>query len=237
MYQDYVGMITSRPDRVEVIEEALKASRSPLSLVGFLGALKKLFAHTQPANELQAVEIAGRIAATGLNPTPGTDQIIVVRNERGFEVIITYKGYNTLLARAGYVLVAETVKEGDGFEIRLGTDPEITHTPLIEGAGSVRAAYAIATRKDGRYFAFVRKEELEAVRAKAVGVAAEAWNMFPEVMAKKTAIRRLFQTAPVELVPVGAIEYFGDEGGEQQPTTALSNPAAQRADLNRFLAD
>lgn len=62
------------------------------------------------------------------------------------QLVIGYKGYNTLGARARLAITGEVIREADPFEYRLGTDPFIDHRPRPENfKNRIVGAWAIAS--------------------------------------------------------------------------------------------
>lgn len=118
------------------------------------------------------------------------------------QVIIGYRGYIDLARRTGEIanIRAEVVYERDAFEYSTGMTTRLVHVPTEEmEPGRVRAAYAIATMKDGSQVEkvlFARDIERARMSSKEGAKDKGPWfDWYPE-MAAKTAVRRLMKTLP-----------------------------------------
>src|SRR5262249_27584586 len=128
-----------------------------------------------------------------------------------------YRGLVTLAMRHGDVLQidANCVHSGDRFIWQEGLEPRLVHEPLIslspamDGAGII-AAYAIATFAHGKKFVVVVRRELDKAQALSKS---PAWQVWPEEMCKKVAIKRLLKT--VQLTPEVADAVDFDNAQEQ----------------------
>jgi recombination protein RecT len=110
-------------------------------------------------------------------------------------------GFRKIAAEYGWSLRTRVVYANDEFEHVLGLEETITHRPVRPGVerGSLFAAYAVATHKDGRRELEVMYEE-DIAKARAVSRAKDKgpWVEWPERMWEKTAGRRLFAKLPFD---------------------------------------
>ncbi len=155
---------------------------------------------TEPTSFLGSVMQAAQL---GLEPGSALGQAYLVPYGNQCQLIIGYKGMIDLARRSGQVLSlnAYAVREGDDFNFQLGLKPDIHHVPSLEAdriKKPITYVYAVATLKGGGYqFEVMSRAEIEAVKAKVKSK--NIWNSYPEEMAKKTVIRRLFKYLPVSI--------------------------------------
>lgn len=160
----------------------------------------KALLNTEPTSFLGSVMQAAQL---GLEPGSALGQAYLVPYGNQCQLIIGYKGMIDLARRSGQVLSlnAYAVREGDDFNFQLGLKPDIHHVPSLEAdriKKPITYVYAVATLKGGGYqFEVMSRAEIEGVKAKAKSK--NIWNSYPEEMAKKTVIRRLFKYLPVSI--------------------------------------
>ena len=119
-------------------------------------------------------------------------------------LIVGYKGLVKLARQSGEIKSIDVfvAYAGDEFQVQLGTDPRITHTPLL-GADDrkdedIVAVYAVAKYTDGGHqFAFMTKGEVDKIRARSASANSGPWVTDYAEMAKKTVIRRLSKMLPL----------------------------------------
>ena len=119
-------------------------------------------------------------------------------------LIIGYRGLVELATRGGGVkrVEAVVVYENDEFELNRGTSPSILHRPKTDGKpGPPIGAYAIATWDDGSDFSFefMNWSDVETVRGASRASKGGPWDKYPAEMAKKTVIRRLCKSLPLNM--------------------------------------
>lgn len=129
-------------------------------------------------------------------------------------LVVDYKGLIDMILRSGkvtfvdaFVVYEEELKVDPNigkprFTLRGGSNPEITHEPIIDrDPGNIIGAYAVAHIKgmDVAKFEFLRRDEIDKVKAQSRGAAKpdSPWKKWYGEMAKKTAIRRLAKTLPL----------------------------------------
>lgn len=171
-------------------------------------------------------------AVLGLECDGVTGQAFLIRfNVKGTptaQLVIGYKGYNTLAARSGLTITGEVVREGDAFNFDEG-EGWVKHKKLL-GAGERRtiAAWAKAAALDRPAVVKVLDiAEILAVRARSPGAkrSDSPWNDekigFP-AMAEKTVKRRLARSMPLNVMQIAARL---DEAVEEQGLAARIDPA------------
>lgn len=132
--------------------------------------------------------------------------------KRKSQLIYGYRGLIDLARRGGAVqnVWAEVVYEKDSFSYVTGTKQEITHTPHEgEGRGGLRATYACANLRDGGTQAVLLwKGDVEKIKraARGSGYDDSPWKLWEEEMWKKSAIRRLCKTLPLQVEMADLIE-------------------------------
>jgi phage RecT family recombinase len=112
------------------------------------------------------------------------------------QLIIGYRGYTSLAWRSNITMEGFRVYEKDKFEVKLGTDPQIIHSPYSSKAGispgPLMAVYAVASFHDGRkVFSIHNRSEIERRRKLSRASDGRAWTEFYEAMAEKGPKRDL----------------------------------------------
>ena len=137
-----------------------------------------------------------RAAQDGLIPDGREGALVMYGTKVQWQVMIG--GLRKALARAGFDLRTQTVKENDEFDYQLGDDPHITHkTPKLgQPRGKTIGVYAIARGPDGRIYRDVMDmEAIQYVKSKAKS--GNVWNTWFDAMAEKTVGRRLVKSLPL----------------------------------------
>lgn len=113
---------------------------------------------------------------------------------------IGYKGMLNLAYRSPKIAVfeAEVVYEKDEFYYEKGLNPVLKHIPSEDkNRGEIKCVYAICRLTNGySTFVVMTKAEVEEIRIKAK--TSKIWNEYYEMMAKKTALKRLVKYIPAE---------------------------------------
>lgn len=120
--------------------------------------------------------------------------------------MIGYKGLIKLVRNTGLVsnVYAHVVYEHDTFEYQLGLHRDIKHIPGNGDRGDRLAAYAVAEFKDGSNPAFevMSRDEIKGIAKRAGNTDSEysPWRIpeYVDQMWKKTVLRRLMNTLPME---------------------------------------
>lgn len=160
-------------------------------------------------------------ACLGLEVDGVTGQAYLIPFKGKAQLVIGYKGYNTLAARSGITIGGGVVREGDVFEYELGSNAFARHVPKLGNKGRIVGAYATATAKDRPAVVCVLDiDELNAVKNKSPGAkrSDSPWNDpaigFP-AMCEKTAKRRLARSLPLNIMHLAArLDEAVDEQGQ-----------------------
>ncbi|KJU85399.1 DNA single-strand annealing protein RecT, partial [Candidatus Magnetobacterium bavaricum] len=124
-------------------------------------------------------------------------------NKTDVQLIVGYKGLYDLARRSGKLItvLAEVVYEGEPFNLELGLNPVMTHSPLppSKRSNQIIGAYAVAELKDGgKQFQFMWKEDIDAIANKAkIKSKISPWHEHYPAMAKKTVLRSLAKLLPM----------------------------------------
>lgn len=123
------------------------------------------------------------------------------------QLVIGYKGMNTLGARSGFSIQGEVVREGDEFDYELGDKGFVRHKPKLGSRGPILAAWATAASLHRPALVSVLGiDDIMAIKAKSPGGSRSdsPWmDMmigFP-AMAAKSAKRRLSRAMPLNADP------------------------------------
>ena len=142
------------------------------------------------------------------------------------------EGVIKLMHNSGLIktICAEVVYENDLFDYELGSNPHITHKPLITGdRGKPICVYAIAiTSNDGQYIEIMNMDEIEKCRAVARGSTSphSPWVQWPDQMRKKTVIHRIAKRLPKNDA-INSVVRIDDETSFKEPVNVTPNPDKQ----------
>jgi len=192
------------------------------------------------------VKTAFEIVQLGLNPNPLFGQAYVVpfkvKGVPTAQLQIGYKGYITLLKRAGWTIRAVAVYDVDDFEIKFaGLKDEINFTPNYEerqndDAGWVynhmQGAIVYAQHKDGsEYSEFIPFRVLEKLRVKSqnqeVGQLSNIWLEWTEEMYLAKAIKKVAKKLPLDDERVIEATILEDEPARLQEPQVQQQPQPQ----------
>ncbi len=149
------------------------------------------------------------LSQLGLEPDTNLGHAWILPYASEAQVIIGYKGYISLAARAGIAMQAEVVRAKDNFRFRYGTRPLLEHTPYAgaEEPGDLTYSYAIAhvPNLEPLFHVCPPNEIMEAKRASAAWRRGQdnpnkrdsPWYTYERPMWQKTAIRRLSPFVPM----------------------------------------
>lgn len=174
-------------------------------------------------------------AAMGLEPDAWGRAYLVPyedrRNNRTLcQLIIGYKGLVELAMRSGRVksIKAEVVYERDEFHYSFGLNERLDHVPAQGDRGRATHAYAYAILTDGGHvFEVLSVADVDRVRSRSKAGQSGPWQTDWEMMARKTAIRRLAKLLPLSSEFRDAVER--DPGGDEDliPLEAPAIPSAE----------
>lgn len=144
------------------------------------------------------------------------------------QLVVGYKGYNTLAARGGMTVAGSVVREGDDFEYELGSTPFVRHRPKLGNPGRIIAAWATATHNDRPpLVSILGIDDILAIKSRSPGAKRNdsPWNDtlvgFP-AMSEKSAKRRLSRSMPMDYAPLRQFHIAAtmDEATEERGLTA-----------------
>jgi recombination protein RecT len=165
-------------------------------------------------------------AILGLEVDGVTGQAYLIPFKGKAQLVVGYKGYNTIAARSGITITGAVVREGDAFEFDLG-EGWVTHKPALDSKGRIVAAWAKASHASRPPVVTVMGiADLLAVKAKSPGAARSdsPWNDtaigFP-AMCEKTVKRRLSRSLPLNMMQAAARM---DEAVDEQGKPARIDP-------------
>ena len=165
-------------------------------------------------------------ACLGLEVDGVTGQAYLIPFKGRAQLVVGYKGYNTLAARSGITITGAVVREGDEFDYQLGSAAFVRHKPK-GSKGRITHAWACAQSMNRPAVVEVLDiDELLAVKAKSPGAARSdsPWNDpsigFP-AMCQKTAKRRLARSMPLNVMQQAARM---DEAVDEQGAPAWISP-------------
>lgn len=165
-------------------------------------------------------------AVLGLEVDGVSGQAFLIPFKNRAQLVVGYRGFNTLAGRSGYTITGSTVKEGDAFSFKLGTAPFLDHIPKPGNDGRITHAWAVATsRVLTPIISVLSIQEILDIKARspAANRGDSPWNSetdFP-AMAEKSAKRRLARSMPLNIMQVGAAL---DEAYEERGRHAYIDP-------------
>lgn len=155
----------------------------------------------------------------GLEMDGVTGQAFPIPFKGKVQLVIGYKGYNTMAARSAITITGEVVREGDTFDFDLG-EAWVKHKPKgIKGARVIGAWAKAAAHDRPSVISFLGIDEIMAIKEKSPGArkSESPWNDtaigFP-AMASKSAKRRLARSLPLNIMQLAARmeEAFEEQG-------------------------
>lgn len=159
------------------------------------------------ADRQSLLNAAMSAACLGLEVDGITGQAFFVPFAGKAQLIIGYKGMNTLAARSGYTVQGEVVREGDAFEFELGDRGFVRHKPKLGNKGDIIASWATASSLSRpSVISVLGIDDVMAIMAKSPGakMSDSPWRDkvigFP-AMASKSAKRRLNRSMPLNADP------------------------------------
>lgn len=146
------------------------------------------------------------------------------------QLVIGYKGMNTLGARSGFSIQGEVVREGDFFDYELGDKGFVKHKPKLGNRGPILAAWATASSLHRPALVSVLGiDDIMAIKQKSPGGSRtdSPWmDMmigFP-AMAAKSAKRRLNRAMPLNADPRFHLAAAMEEGFEERGKNTWIDP-------------
>lgn len=146
------------------------------------------------------------------------------------QLVIGYKGMNTLGARSGFSIQGEVVREGDEFDYELGDRGFVKHKPKLGNRGPILAAWATASSLHRPSLVSVLGiDDIMEIMKKSPGAkrSDSPWRDmmigFP-AMAAKSAKRRLSRAMPLNADPRFHLAAAMEEGFEERGKNTWIDP-------------
>jgi phage RecT family recombinase len=176
------------------------------------------------ANRQSLLNASMSAACLALEVDGVTGQAFFVPFAGKAQLIIGYKGMNTLAARSGYTVQGEVVREGDAFDYEEGDKGFVRHKKKLGNQAPIIAAWATASSMSRpSIISVLGIDDVMAIMAKSPGakMADSPWRDqkigFP-AMASKSAKRRLSRSMPLNADPrfhlAAAMEEAVEERGK-----------------------
>ena len=168
------------------------------------------------------INAAMSAAVLGLEVDGVTGQAYLIPFKGKAQLVVGYKGYNTMGARSAYTVTGACVREGDLFQYELGSAPFLKHKPqsTLATKGRITHAWAVASSRTlPPIISVLSIDEVLAIKNKSPGarMSDSPWNDeaigFP-AMAEKSAKRRLARSMPLNVYQYAARleEAFEEQG-------------------------
>jgi recombination protein RecT len=183
------------------------------------------------ANRQSLLNASMSAACLALEVDGVTGQAFFVPFKGQAQLIIGYKGMNTLAARSGFTVQGEVVREGDEFDFELGDKGFVRHKPkLVGGDRPIIAAWATASANNRpSIISVLSYDDILDIRKKSPGASRSdsPWNDakigFP-AMASKSAKRRLSRAMPLNADPRFHLAAAMEEATEERGRSAWIDP-------------
>lgn len=166
-------------------------------------------------------------ACLGLEVDGITGQAFFVPFKGRAQLIVGYKGYNTLGARSGLTIQGEVVRDGDAFDYELGDKGYVRHKPKLGNKAPIIGTWASASSNARpSIISVLGIDDIMAIKAKSPGarMSDSPWNDpiigFP-AMASKSAKRRLARSTPLNIMQIAAAL---EEGFEERGRSTWIDP-------------
>lgn len=184
------------------------------------------------ANRQSLLNASMSAACLALEVDGVTGQAFFIPFKGVAQLVIGYKGMNTLAARSGFTVQGEVVREGDEFDFELGDKGFVRHKPkLVGGDRPIIAAWATASSNNRpSIISVLSYDDILDIRKKSPGASRSdsPWNDtkigFP-AMASKSAKRRLSRAMPLNADPRFHLAAAMEEAVEERGKAAWINPA------------
>ncbi|TAL43865.1 MAG: hypothetical protein EPN91_05785 [Salinibacterium sp.] len=182
------------------------------------------------ANRQSLLNASMSAACLALEVDGITGQAFFVPFKGQAQLIIGYKGMNTLGARSGFTIQGEVVREGDTFDYELGDKGFVRHKPKLGNRAPIIGAWATASSNSRpSIISVIGIDDIMAIKAKSPGARRDdsPWNDphigFP-AMASKSAKRRLSRAMPLNADPRFHLAAAMEEAVEERGKTAWIEP-------------
>lgn len=167
-------------------------------------------------------------ARLGLEPDGVQGAIIPYKGSAAFQPM--YRGLIALCHRDGTIdtIEAFAAREGDTFEVVMGTSPGIVHRPNMRGTGveKVIAYYAIAHLNGRMQFEVMLPWEIERIKARSPSASSgrsTPWDTDYDEMAKKTVLKRLMKKLPSSATVRDAVNHDNEVETERMTIEVDAN--------------
>lgn len=184
------------------------------------------------ANRQSLLNASMSAACLALEVDGVTGQAFFVPFKGQAQLIIGYKGMNTLAARSGFTVQGEVVRDGDAFDYELGDKGFVRHKPKLAGTDRpIIAAWATASANNRpSIISVLSYDDILEIRKKSPGASRSdsPWNDlkigFP-AMASKSAKRRLSRAMPLNADPRFHLAAAMEEAVEERGKISWIDPA------------
>lgn len=183
-------LVKARPSWAALLPSHIKPDVMLRSVMAAVSKTPELIA-CDPGSIVMSVAQA---CALGLPPNTPLGLSYLVPFKGTCQLIPGYRGLIRLAVQSGEVQSIESrvVYSRDAFEIHMGTDPRIDHSPSLEAdRGEMIGVYSVAKLKTGATtFEWMSIGEINAIRDRSKAKDDGPWRTDYAEMARKTVVRR-----------------------------------------------
>lgn len=164
------------------------------------------------ANPASVITAGLHLASLGLEIGGPSGEGYIVAYGPNAQAIVGYKGLVTLIVRGGILtnIQSATVFPGEEFTYTFGSDGALTHKPSLRDrdGDDYLGAWAGGFTPNGQQWVFdvMSKDEIEKVKLTNRNWAKSPWKQWPDMMRRKTVVRRLAKQLPMTAELAAAFE-------------------------------
>lgn len=186
---------------IERIQEACSSVKITEQVIDAVQVVSKNF-KLQSCNASSIVGAVITASRLGVSLDPNVKHSYLIPYGKECKLEISYMGLIDVIYRStGGLIEAHMVYEKDFFEYQQGSNPNVTHKPVVFGdKGSLIGCYAICKIDDNFTIEFMDVGEIEKCKSENQsiknGKPCIVWDKWYSEMAKKSVIRRLYKRLP-----------------------------------------
>lgn len=207
------GMMAALRDAVPVTARAYLTPERIMRIVTTALSRSPKLLECEPKTILRSVI---DLVQLGLEPGGplGHGYLVPFRNNKTgkteCQAIVGYQGYLAIARRSGEIesVTAEIICANDKYDVQFGDDPHLHHKrELVGDRGEPIAVYCVAKFKGGgKHIEVMTKAEVAAIRARSQARDSGPWVTDPDMMARKTVIKRARHYWPMSVEMAQAAE-------------------------------
>lgn len=186
----------------------------------------------QQCNSQSLFNVLKDCASLGIDVSPTRGEAYIIPYANVATLQLGFKGLIALGYRSGQfkVLMAGEVREGDTFEVEIGSNNHFTHKPNAFSDKKVIGYYCYVKLANGEeLWETMSVAQVEHVKSLCGAKGSAAWKNFFDEMAKKTVIKRLLKKVPSNFEELNAAIEIDDKVNavESEPIDITNDATVQ----------